>query len=224
MLETVSAIRKLKREKEEITSKHTELQKKYTRLVSQKKQYRFVALLILALIGCGVCLYILNDRANESDTDNRTLQSEVAELRDSLNITNGICSNLKAQTNSYSEVMPIIITNAKIGNFYPDGSVETEFGEKIYSNRTMYLKPRICFTAYREGEIKLEVRLRKIEINQDSIVDKYEYEIEYTEGSQEINLRSCGWSTMGCWAGGTYKFEFWYMGRCLFVRKFTVFD
>ncbi len=72
--------------------------------------------------------------------------------------------NLEVKYDDYqskvSEAYPLIITKIEIGNEYYDGEMNDDFGEKIHSWETMYLKPRITYYGLKSStSIRLNVKL-----------------------------------------------------------------
>lgn len=123
--------------------------------------------------------------------------------------------------------MPIIISDVKIGNAYNGGSIETDYGETIYSNRTMYLKPKVTYQGINTGEnieIKVKLFCPNGKISEGNNSD-FSYSDSFIVKSGTNSQAFSGWgnSTMGNWKSGKYRFEFWYKDICLKAKTFTIY-
>ena len=148
-----------------------------SKIRKQKKQFLYVILLCIAVIGCGIGIFLLNDtltftrgqleEANDSiaSKDNQITQKNqrISNLNSQINSLQSSLSNEKDKREraenelnnlkeSFSSAIPILITNMEIGNTYNDGSIETSYGSSIYSSNSMYLQPKITYTGIRTGE------------------------------------------------------------------------
>lgn len=178
-------VNRLNREKTEITQKYWDLQKEYTKVLKQKKQFQLVVFLFLAILGCGIGLLSLNDNLNITKNEladanktngilNDSIKSKISQisyLYSEINNLNNKLTNeidkreqLEIEYNSFksyfSSDIPIFITDIEIANVYNDGTIETNYGSSIYSSNTMFLKPKITYTGIRTGEsITIYVKL-----------------------------------------------------------------
>lgn len=173
-----SVLSLLNEENNNLRKRNEELKEQNTKILRQKKQFKNVIFLILAVIGCGVGLLFLNDNLNTTKSELADANNTISIQNDSINSKDGQISllrnkvrNLNVRLNderekrektendfssfksSLSSSLPILITDIKIANVYYDGSIETSYGSSIYSSGTMYLKPRITYTGIRTGEI-----------------------------------------------------------------------
>lgn len=170
-------VNRLNREKTEITQKYWDLQKEYTKVLRQKKQFQLVLFLFLAILGCGIGLFSLNDNLNMTKNELADANNTISIRNDSIKSKNNQILNLRKDIHnlrdklaneterreqleseydsfksSFSSAIPILITNIEIGNIYNDGSIETYYGSPIYSSNSMYLQPKITYTGIRTGE------------------------------------------------------------------------
>ncbi len=168
---------KLNKENDSLKKENNELKNENSKIRQQKKQFQYVILLFIAVIGCGIGLLLLNKSLNKTQSEleeanntisskdmvineNKTkiseLNSQISTLQSSLadetNKRENTEKELDDLRNSISSSFPIIISDIEIANIYSDGSIETNYGSSIYSSSSMYLKPRITYTGIRTGE------------------------------------------------------------------------
>lgn len=124
--------------------------------------------------------------------------------------------------------LPLTVTKVEIGNVYKDGTVETEYGGTIYSNSTMYFKPRITYTGNKSGNVTLKTKWYNANgtlTTGDNSPNGYSQESSFTieKGTGKTLLLS-GWGNeeKGFWEAGTYRFEIWYENTCLKKLEFEV--
>ena len=228
----------LKKASDRISKLETELAK----INRQKKQYRMVIFLVLAVGVCLVSLYSFNSdiktltheaalHRNSIDSLNNLTQNQeiiISDLRSDLSSANNSLSSYK---NKIGKHLPLIVTEIEMANNYNDGTHETNFGSTIYSKNTMFLAPRIKYIGLTSGTKKLLVKLYKPDGslstgNPSSETPKgYSYSsYEYIyEGENTRELNSWGGEQKGHWARGTYRIEVWYNNMCLKAKDFTIY-
>lgn len=227
-------------------NENSQLKADYNRLQSQKKQYRNVILLVLAILVCGVGLFFLNGslkdtkselssakiKINHLDNKIAKLRKNLSNTKDSLTTTreerDKIQQKMKLLKNQMEVSMPIIITDIQVANTNNDGGIETDYGNTIYSNRTMYLKPKITYTGINTGKnIDLQVRLYTPSgmSTGSSSPYGYTYSCSMYAYSGENTEKLTGWgnASPGNWKSGTYRFEIWHNDVCLRAKSFTIY-
>ena len=144
---------------------------------------------------------------------------EIDQLRNSLN-------TLKSDITS---VAPFVINRVEIGNAYKDGDMETNYGSTIYTNRTMYLKPKVYYKGFSSGSYNLKTKWfypdGSLSTGTDS-PDGFSQEKEYTfsEGDNSKELVGWGNESMGHWRSGDYRLEIWYKDKCVYLKNFKVYE
>lgn len=225
---------------------NSQLRADYSKLQSQKKQYRNVILLILAVLACGVGLFLLNVSLNDTKNELvgarneiRKLNSKVSNLSEdldntktSLQITRKERDEAQQKMNDLKDKvvssMPIIITDIQIANTNNSGDIETDYGNTIYSSSTMYLKPKISYTGIKTGEnINLNVKFYTpsgLSTGSSSPYGcSYSTSMYVYSGDNTETLSGWGGSSRGHWRSGQYRFEIWYGDVCLKAKSFTVY-
>lgn len=243
-----SILKKVNDENNELKEKNAALQEENKDILSQKKQYRNIVILCLLVAACGVGLFFLKDNLDSTKSSLESAQQEIiqkkrdiAHKQETITALNGKINNLQASLsqeksdrekaeNKLSKVesyMPVVITDIEIANVYQSGSIETDYGNTIYSSYTMYLKPRIKYTGIKTGEsITLNIKLytptglsrgSSSPSNCSWTESFYVYSGENTQSFQ-------GWGgpSKGHWSSGTYRYEFWYGNVCLKAKTFTI--
>ena len=74
-------VSRLNKEKIDLTQKYQDLQKEHAKVLKQKKQCQLVVFLALAILGCGIGLFFLNDNLNMT-------KSELADANNTISIRN----------------------------------------------------------------------------------------------------------------------------------------
>ena len=240
-----SVLIRLNKEKDNLYNNYSELKTKYEKLTEQKKQYKKVVVLCVLIALCGIGLFFLKDsldntRNNLKDARNDITQKEgmiktrdekIVSLESSLSAEQSrresAENELTELKNSYSDYMPVIITDVEIANVYNDGSVETDYGGTIYSSYSMYVKPKITYKGIKTGEsISLDIKLYTpsgLSRGSSSPSDCSWTESFYvSSGSNTQSFQGWGGSSKGHWTSGTYRYEFWYGNVCLKAKSFTI--
>lgn len=240
-----SVLIRLNKEKDNLYNNYSELKTKYEKLTEQKKQYKKVVVLCVLIALCGIGLFFLKDsldntRNNLKDARNDITQKEgmiktrdekIVSLESSLSAEQSrresAENELTELKNSYSDYMPVIITDVEIANVYNDGSVETDYGGTIYSSYSMYVKPKITYKGIKTGEsISLDIKLYTpsgLSRGSSSPSDCSWTESFYvSSGSNTQSFQGWGGSSKGHWTSGKYRYEFWYGNVCLKAKSFTI--
>lgn len=123
---------------------------------------------------------------------------------------------------------PIIITDIKIGNTDYDNTISPKYGEKIYSNETMFLKPQIHYVGLESGKRNIKVKWFKPDGSMCTLKDApagYSSSDDYwfDRGFGTINFIGLGSKTKGNWGAGTHRIEIWYNDICLKSKTFEIY-
>lgn len=123
--------------------------------------------------------------------------------------------------------LTISISSIKIGNVYKDGSIETNYGNTLYSSYTMYLKPRIDYYGYKTGSVTLYQKLYTPYGLSTGTSSPSGYstktEVYLYEGNNTTELQGWGNERKGHWSSGWYRYEVWYNGKCLASESFYIY-
>lgn len=92
-----------------------------------------------------------------------SLESELTNARNARDAAEREASNHRRELADFrdkiGQTVPLSISDIEIANVYEEGNIETNFGERIYSSRTMYLKPRITYEGFSSGQKTLYVKI-----------------------------------------------------------------
>jgi regulator of replication initiation timing len=225
---------------------NSQLKTDYSKLMSQKKQYRNVVILILAVLLCASGLFFLNGSLNNTKKELSNAKNEISELNRKNNQLNEeltdtqknldrtreerdtVQKKLNDFTKKVGSSMPIIIDEMLIGNTKNGGEIETDYGNTIYSNNTMYLKPKISYIGVKTGDnIDLNVRLYTPTgmSTGTSSPTGYSYSTSLYVYSDKNETTLLGWGgpTKGHFSSGLYRFEIWYGDVCLKAKTFKIY-
>ena len=216
------------------------LQEANVNLERKKKQYSFVILLALIILGCGIGLFFLNDNLNstrgELEQANQTISnknSEISELHSTIESKN---REIKQEKERYSNleseivsVAPFVITRVEIGSTYKDRGMETDFGSTLYRSRARFLTPKVYYRGFTSGSYTIKTKWYRPSgslITGDSSPYGYSQSNSnsISKGSNDLQLEGWGYESAGNWDTGTYKLEIWYNDKCLFVKSFTIYS
>ena len=252
-----SVVKKLHEEKVSLSKDYDDLKSKYNRLNEQKKQYTKVAILAVVVVFAIIGLLRLKTSLDSTQGDLAMAHSEIAQKETNLETLNNKLNAVRRKLASeekkrehaeeelselkglFNEYMPIIITKVEVANVYSNGEVETDFGESIRSDYTMYLKPRITYLGLKlktdeeenedgeEKEMTLRVKLYSTDrLCQNSYSPSdcsWTEDISINEGENVYVGRPFGSREFGTWDSGTYRYEFWYNSICLKSYSFTIY-
>ena len=241
-----SSINYVEQTNSNLYKENSQLRADYSKLQAQKKQYRNVILLVLAVLACGVGLFFLNGTLNDTKNDLSNARSEISELnskvcslseelentKNSLRITREERDEAQQKMNDLKDKVgssiPIIITDIQIANTSSGGDIETDYGNTIYSSSTMYLKPKITYTGIKTGE-NIDLNIKFYTPTGMSTGSSSPYGCSYStsmyvySGENTETLLGWGGSSRGHWSSGTYRFEIWYGTVCLKAKSFTIY-
>ena len=82
------------KEKQELQAKLETLEKEHAKTLRQKKQYRFVSILFVILLGCAIGLFSLNDNLNHTRHAHSNAEKIISMQNDSLNARSSTISDL----------------------------------------------------------------------------------------------------------------------------------
>ena len=117
--------------------------------------FMVVAIVVACVLGFLYCT--TNDQLVDLQNQLRGLHKQIEQSKTTISSLQSNNSALKNQLNSLkqekeqaeqtlqklrttvSSPNPLIISDIQIANIYDDGSIETDYGQKIYSSRSMYL-------------------------------------------------------------------------------------
>lgn len=188
----------------------------------------FLILLIITTIILGISLANSFEDLEREQRKHTNLEKQIKELESVLQQKKKDLNEL----NSYFSDIPFIITDVQVANTYKDGTIETNYGYRIYNSNTMYLKPKIKYIGLSSGYRKLRVKLydsygnlSKGTYQNNPSPDDCSYADDFylSKGKNEHNLVGWGNENKGHWQRGEYRFEIWYNNKCQYSKSFTIY-
>lgn len=174
----------------------------------------------------------LNQQIEQSKTTISSLQSTNSSLQNQLSSLrqekNQAEQNLQSLRSKVGSSYPLIISDIQIANTYANGSIETDYGQTIYSSRSMYLTPKISYEGITPGNVTLDIKLIRPNGQLSSGTSSpsgYSYSSPawIYNGSNTTTIGGWGNSSKGNWPSGTYRFEVWFRNTCLKSKTFTIY-
>lgn len=228
---------KLAKEKRE-TSKYANLfsksEKELIAISNQLKDFKssrniWIVTLFIICIALGVSIMSasqssddysgLKDKCISLEAENDTILQKVISLENDKNY-------FSKRIDTISTYYPLIIKSLKIGNSYKDGTIETDFGNTLYSSTSMYLCPQIEYLGLKNTTVTLYIKLYNEGVlsqgpnSPDGFTTKRDIFIS-DRGRYEIT----GWGNeiKGNWSKGNYRYEIWYNDMCLKSLNFKLY-
>ena len=109
-----------------------------------------------------------------------------------------------------------------------NGDFITNFGDKLYSSKSQYIKPRLNLDIKRDVECKIQCKLysRGTLSTGEGSKGGYSYEQDmylFKTGKMGYPLKGWGSTTPGHWPAGNYRFEVWYKGEMVGEESFRLY-
>jgi cell division protein FtsL len=182
-----------------------------------------VLILVCAIIGFILFVTICKDRGYYK-REVATLESEIQSKNERIGELDTELSNLKTEIASVS---PFVIYRVEIGNVYNGGGVETEYGNTLYSSRTMFLSPKIFYKGFKSSDYTFDVKCFSpdgtMSTGTSSPKGFSQSALHYlSEGDNQLVLEGWGNKSKGYWKKGKYRLELWCKGKCVFSKNFKI--
>lgn len=158
----------------------------------------------------------------------RKISSLEGDLRTAINERDAAKHELSNFKDNIGRTIPLAISDIEIANTYSDGTIETNYGARLYSSQSMYFKPRIKYVGFTNGNKTLYIKLYTPSGSLStgtSSPSGYSYctSTYISTGQNTSQLGGWGNSTKGNWTSGSYRIEVWYNSSCLKSKTFTVY-
>ncbi len=173
--------------------------------------FGFLILCVLILI---ICVVTCGDFKGATETATETV-SETAIME--------VITPSDYDENRLPEIYSIEIRNESW-----QGNPITEYGEKIYSQKAMILRPQISYKSYADRDYKFYVKwikpegsIRRSNFSPAGYSQSKSCKLYYGEGTCEL----AGWGskTKSNWKEGNYAIEIWCEGTLLKRKEFTIY-
>lgn len=246
-------ILRLNSENDQLRAEKSGLEDEMESLKRQKKQYKWVVVLSVFLAVGLIAIVSFNQNVNRLrsvvenkdksiDSLNVVVSGKNQAIADQMEIIDGKDKELRELRNDKSKIqseldetksvlenvaqqMPIFIYGMQVC------TGETNYGETIYSKSTTYIYPKIELYSLVEGSVDFYVKFFTPNGLSTSSTGTspsgYSYKDEETVSKfkkQTVYLSGWGGKTKGHWRSGSYRIEVWLKGKCLYEKKFTIYD
>jgi hypothetical protein len=128
---------------------------------------------------------------------------------------------------STSSSGPLSISSVDIGITDQNYNIITSYGSTLYSSKTKYLTPQIKVTAKSAGTY--EIYCKFYDANGTLSTGSgspsgysWKHSVYISQGTNTYKLIGWGSNTSGHWRSGNYRMEFYYQGKLLTTKYFTV--
>lgn len=170
----------------------------------------------------------LKEKVEKSNYRIEKLEDDISTIRSQKNRAEIQVEDLKKVNDRIKSKAPIIVTDLNVGNAYHNRDLETEYGGMIYSNRTMFLQPRITYIPVNVGKyidvyIKLYKPNNELSVGNESPSGYSTKSSMYVSESGSSTLIGWGNENKGNWSSGTYRYEIWYDERILYSKTFRIY-
>lgn len=126
-----------------------------------------------------------------------------------------------------------VIARLDLANTHKDNTIIDIYGEDLFSDKVMYLKPRVNYVSKQAGEITL--RVKWFDINgkliraNENVTPGFSqeevfrvFDINSNGGNNTLFLKCFGYDKPGKWKPGNYRIEVWEGNTCLKSQEFTI--
>lgn len=156
------------------------------------------------------------------------LRKETADSKEISSLVSGTFEYKEPKLTQAQTRLPEIYS-IEIRNETYEGEPITDYGEKIYSSETMYLRPRIRYKSYADRSYTFDIKwikpdgsIRRGDSSPVGYSTSDSYSLSYGEGTKKL----VGWGnkTKGNWKSGNYAIEIWCKGTLLKRKEFTIYS
>lgn len=180
-------------------------------------------LAIAILLGACVALFC---RCNDAESNYRRQQRSTILMESKYNEKRQQLSTFQKLV---AETYPVIISDIEIAIGDKKGNVVSDYGNKIYSSETMYLKPKITYfgltdeyTTFKIKWIQPDGTLSRGSSSPDGFSLSDGHYI-YPGSNRQLEFTGWGNATKGNWKAGNYRIEIWYNNTCLKSKDFRIY-
>lgn len=194
---------------------------------SSKSTLHFLYILIIVVLGITALVQCNGNQSKESEI--YSLQNKKSDLESQVKTLKSQNANLSSTNKSLSSVLEKV--GSKTPLFLGDVSVRNSgesYGSTIYSSNTTYINPKVDIFSLTDGRVDINVKLYTPYglSTGTSSSGGYSYsDYFYVTKNQTTTCEFNGWggSDKGQWSSGNYRFEFYYKGKCIGTKSFTIY-
>lgn len=162
-----------------------------------------------------------------------SLNSDKSQLSEQVNSLKSENTKLTNSNNSLSSILEKLGSKNPLylGDVYIKNSGES-YGSTIYSRNTTYITPKLEIFSLIEGNVDILVKFYTPYGLSTGTGDwappapgfSYKSSV-YLQKNQNCTVELSGWggTDKGHWSSGAYRFEFYYKGKCLGTKSYTIY-
>lgn len=183
-----------------------------------------ILIVVASIFGIVQC----NSNKNK-DYEISSLNSDKSQLTEQINSLKSKNSTLTSTNKSLSDILEKV--GSKTPLFLGDVSVRNEggsYGSTIYSGNTTYINPKVEIFSLVDGRVDISIKFYNPYglSTGSSSSGGYSYsDYFYMSKNQSTTCEFKGWggTDKGHWSSGNYRFEFYYKGKCIGSKSFTIY-
>lgn len=189
-------------------------------------------LYIIALVILGITAFVQCNGNQNKESEIYSLQNKKSELENQINTLKSQNTNLTNTNKSLSSVLEKV--GSKTPLFLGDVSVRNSgesYGSTIYSSKTTYINPKVEIFSLVDEKVDIYVKFYTpygLSTGSSSmkVPSGFSYgDSFYMKKNSSTTCEFSGWGSekKGCWNSGNYRFEFYYKGKCIGSKSFTIY-
>lgn len=186
-------------------------------------------LYIIVIVVLGITAFVQCNGNQNKESEIYSLQNKKSELETQINTLKSQNTNLTNTNKSLSSVIEKV--RSKTPLFLGDVSIRNSgesYGSTIYSSRTTYINPKVEIFSLIDGRVDINVKFYTPYglSTGTSSSGGYSYsDYFYVSKNQSTTYEFNGWggTHKGHWSSGNYRFEFYYKGKCIGSKSFTIY-
>lgn len=186
-------------------------------------------LYIIVIVVLGITAFVQCNGNQNKESEIYSLQNKKSELETQINTLKSQNTNLANTNKSLSSVIEKV--RSKTPLFLGDVSIRNSgesYGSTIYSSRTTYINPKVEIFSLIDGRVDINVKFYTPYglSTGTSSSGGYSYSnYFYLSKNQSTTCEFIGWggTHKGHWSSGNYRFEFYYKGKCIGSKSFTIY-
>lgn len=194
---------------------------------SSKSTLHLLYIIVVVVFGITALLQCNGNQNKESKI--YSLQNSNSELENQIKTLKSQNANLTNTNKSLSSVIEKV--GSKTPLFLGDVSIRNSgesYGSTIYSSKTTYINPKVEIFSLTNGRVDIYVKFYTPYglSTGTSSSGGYSYsDYFYVTKNQTTTCEFIGWggTNKGHWSAGNYRFEFYYKGKCIGSKSFTIY-
>ena len=176
---------------------------------SSKSKLHFLYIIIIVALGIASFVQFIGNQKKER---------EISELDSQVNTVSSVLEKVGGRT-------PLFLGDVSIRN-----SGES-YGGTIYSSETTYINPKVEIFSLVDGKVDIYVKFYtpyglSTGTSTMTVPSGYSYgDSFYVNRNSFTTCEFDGWGgeEKGHWSSGNYRFEFYYKGKCIGSKSFTIY-